>query len=239
MEKILKYYGVLTVLTFSLLVVAGNAEANTQADVKKTVVDEAIKNDFSPALALAVARVESDFDNMARSSKGARGVMQIMPMTAKVEFDVDERQLWDARLNSRVGIRYLQKLIARYGKLDLALSHYNGGTLSCQRGECMAHPYTRKYVEDVFKWKKHYEEQAYVWNVNSKHGTEQDAEIIVKEVPEPATKKAKMDYASLSDQPPVKRVDRNHYDYGESMQQRRLRIRESLDDFTPSVHWAP
>lgn len=95
------------------------------------VVEEAHRNGtVPPSLALAVAKVESGFDEGAESSFGARGVMQIMPKTAKDEFQVSADRLWDPRLNIQVGIAYLEQLYHQYGqRWNLALSHYNGGTL--------------------------------------------------------------------------------------------------------------
>jgi soluble lytic murein transglycosylase-like protein len=73
-------------------------------------------------LALAVAKVESNFDDNALSSAGARGVMQIMPKTARDEFGVQKDELWDAALNIQIGIDYLELLYDRYGKWELALA---------------------------------------------------------------------------------------------------------------------
>ncbi len=58
------------------------AGAASRADIKRIVVEEARGSRVPTALALAVARIESDFDERALSSAGARGVMQIMPSTA-------------------------------------------------------------------------------------------------------------------------------------------------------------
>ena len=68
-----------------------------------------------PALALAVAKVESDFNAAALSSAGARGVMQIMPDTGRDEFSVEEDELWNARLSIQLGIDYLGQLYRQDG----------------------------------------------------------------------------------------------------------------------------
>lgn len=80
-----------------------------------------------PALALAVATVESRFRPDAESPKGARGIMQIMPTTASDAFAVQPESLWDVRTNVTVGVRYLDQLLARYGAIRPALAHYVGG----------------------------------------------------------------------------------------------------------------
>jgi soluble lytic murein transglycosylase-like protein len=80
-----------------------------------------------PALALAVATVESRFRPDAESPKGARGIMQVMPTTASAAFAVEPEALWDVRTNVTVGVHYLDRLLARYGAIRPALAHYVGG----------------------------------------------------------------------------------------------------------------
>jgi len=136
----------------------GKAEAATREQIKQIVTEEAQRNGtVPPFLALAVAKVESDFEELAESSAGARGVMQIMPKTARDEFNVSAERLWDPRLNIRLGIAYLERLYYQYARRwDLALSHYNGGTLR-KRGRFVApHSYTRSYVASVRSWSRRF-----------------------------------------------------------------------------------
>jgi hypothetical protein len=152
----------LGVSTFAL---AAPADAATRTEVKRMVIEEARNSIVPPALALAVAKVESDFQDRVLSHKGARGVMQIMPATARGEFGVDAEELWDPRLNVQLGIDFLERLHAQYGgRWELALSHYNGGTLKGGTGaDAKPHGYTRKYVADVTRWWQRYQDQADVW----------------------------------------------------------------------------
>ncbi|WP_417841064.1 lytic transglycosylase domain-containing protein [Terasakiella sp.] len=143
-----------------VLVFCGFQAASTKAwalgkdQVKQIVVEEASKTIVPPSLALAVARVESNFNPQAVSHAGARGVMQIMPATARGEFNVAASRLWEARLNIRLGVKYLEQLNHQYnGRWDLALSHYNGGTIKGNN----PHSYTQKYIADVIKWQKYFE----------------------------------------------------------------------------------
>lgn len=102
--------------------------ANAQMiGVAAEIVREARRTRVPPALALAVATVESRFRPEAESPKGARGVMQIMPSTAAGVFDLEPDALWDVRTNVAVGIRFLDNLLARYGAIEPALAHYVGG----------------------------------------------------------------------------------------------------------------
>lgn len=71
----------------------------------------------------AVAKVESNLHTDATSEMGARGLMQVMPGTAKsLDLDVDEPSA-----NVLAGARYLRQLIDRFGNVDLALAAYNAG----------------------------------------------------------------------------------------------------------------
>jgi len=133
--------------------------------VKSLIRAEALRMGVPVSLALAVAHTESYFNPRAVSSAGARGVMQIMPRTARDEFGVGEDELWDPRLNIQLGLSFLEQLIDRYGgRWDLALSHYNGGSLHGRGAGAKAHGFTRRYVQSVLKWEKRYAAQAAVWD---------------------------------------------------------------------------
>lgn len=137
------------------------AQAKSRFEIKQLVMSEAQQSTVPVSLALAVAKVESDFNEKALSSAGARGVMQIMPATARLEFGVDPDELWTAEENIRLGIRFLEKLYAQYDEnWELALSHYNGGTLKNKR----AHTFNQGYVRKVQKWQQVYFEQASLWD---------------------------------------------------------------------------
>jgi hypothetical protein len=142
----------------ALLLFGTPVEASTRADVQQWIIEEAELTKVPPALALAVAKVESDFRDDALGSHGERGVMQIMPSTARGEFGVAAGRLWDGRLNINLGIRYLEKLYNQYGRRwNLALSHYNGGTLKGRGANAVPHSYNRKYVTDVLGWRNTFE----------------------------------------------------------------------------------
>ncbi len=132
--------------------------------IQRVLVEEAVRNGaVPPALALAVARVESNFQAHVTSSAGARGVMQIMPATARGEFGVGADLLFDARVNVRLGVEFLERLYNQYGnRWDLALSHYNGGTLSRVAGQWVAHSYTREYVNNVMRFWNTYQRERWV-----------------------------------------------------------------------------
>lgn len=162
-----------TVLITTVVIPDAEARINSGSldrnQIKRLVVEEALATSLPPSLALALAKVESDFQDGALSDKGARGVMQIMPRTAQGEFGVSADELWDARLNIQLGISFLEQLIERYGgRWNLALSHYNGGTLRGKGAGATAHSFNRRYVKAVLEWQKRYAAQAHVWQTDDK-----------------------------------------------------------------------
>ena len=128
-----------------------------RAAVKELVAREAVNMGVPVSLALAVAHAESNFDPKAESHKGARGVMQIMPATAEGEYGIRADRLWDPRLNVRLGLHFLGRLVKRYrGRVDLALSYYNGGSRVGVWPNARVIPATARYLTKVQKLQRHY-----------------------------------------------------------------------------------
>jgi len=83
------------------------------------------KYDIPPKFIHSIISVESDYNPWAVSSKGAVGLMQLMPETAK---DYGVKNLYDPKENIEGGVKYLKDLIKNYkGKTDLVLAAYNAG----------------------------------------------------------------------------------------------------------------
>lgn len=120
--------------------------------VAAEIVREARRTGVPPALALAVATVESRLHPEAQSPKGARGVMQIMPSTAIGVFDLEPEALWDVRTNVQVGIRFLDRLLARYGAIEPALAHYVGGGRAPEWLQTGQSPEVSAYVARVMDY---------------------------------------------------------------------------------------
>ena len=85
---------------------------------RQVIMAEARRNDLEPLLVVAVIYVESGFDAKALSSKGARGLMQVMPETGKwvatQQLGLDNftaEQLFEPRINVAIGTRYLCDLL--------------------------------------------------------------------------------------------------------------------------------
>ena len=126
--------------------------------IEQAIIQESVKSKFvSPSLALAVAETESSFRPHVVSHAGAVGVMQIMPATAYGMYKVKQEALFDPQTNIRIGVQFLDHLIKKYnGRIDLALSHYNGGSRVMKDGKARILPYTLDYVARILARSKYY-----------------------------------------------------------------------------------
>jgi hypothetical protein len=98
----------------------------------QALCDEANSLGFDPLLLLAVIHVESYYNHLAISEKGAEGLMQLMPETAawvagRSATAWSDGHSFDPALNVRLGARYLAHLVHRYRQLPEALTAYNRG----------------------------------------------------------------------------------------------------------------
>lgn len=109
-----------------------NAYKKTSNDFPNTydkIIEEASKKYSVPEdLIKAVIKQESNYMPNAVSSKGAVGLMQVMPSTGVLLGIEDEEMLKDPYVNIMTGTKYLSQMLNRYnGRLDLSLSAYNAG----------------------------------------------------------------------------------------------------------------
>ncbi len=121
---------------------------------RSTAYDEHIraaaeKYGLAPPLLKAVMAAESNFDPSAISDRGATGLMQLMPTTAREMYVFD---MFDPAQNIEGGARYLRQLQDRYGgNLEIVLAAYNAGPEAVRRsgGAIPAIPETQAYVRKV------------------------------------------------------------------------------------------
>jgi soluble lytic murein transglycosylase-like protein len=143
---------VLTIIII-LLASVGNAKSYNRPYIKMLLIENARLSEYvTPALAIAVAKVESDLRPDAVSNKGAIGVMQIMPRTGLLEFGVKRKDLFNPIINIKIGVKFLDQLIKKYrGNIGVALSHYNGGSAVGVWPNVKIIPATYPYVVKVLK----------------------------------------------------------------------------------------
>lgn len=146
---------------------------------QEIVYTYAAEKELDPFLVAAVIRTESKFNTTARSPKGAFGLMQMMPETAKwvaeqMDFsdEFTTEQLGNPDVNIRMGVWYLSSLKKEFkGNQVLMLAAYNGGrgnvkqwmerydwTMSFNEPEKIPFLETREYVNRVLYSKKRYQE---------------------------------------------------------------------------------
>lgn len=118
-----------------------------------TILQTSHKHRLSPALVHAVIRAESAYDPNAVSSKGAMGLMQLMPGTASL---LKVLNPYDPEENVSGGVRYLRYLLDRFGgNLELALAAYNAGESRVLRESRIPRiSETQQYVRKVIRFYK-------------------------------------------------------------------------------------
>ncbi len=126
--------------------------------VRQILRDASSAHDIDYELLQALIATESGFNASAVSPKGAIGLMQLMPDTAR-RYGVDtdrhgalERKLTDPKVNIRAGTRYLRDLINMFpGQIELALAAYNAGEGAVMRAGNQIPNYkeTQNYVKNV------------------------------------------------------------------------------------------
>jgi len=120
------------------------------SDIRALAIAAAQRHGLDPNLVLAVVGVESGFQPDAVSDKGAQGLMQLMPATAR---DLGVIDALDPAQNLDGGTRYLRMLVARYGgDLGRALAAYNAGPGAVKRhGGVPPYRETHHYINQVLK----------------------------------------------------------------------------------------
>lgn len=126
--------------------VEGLAFTTGHRGLDRLIVEAGLRHRIDPLLIYLVMREESGFNYRAVSRVGARGLMQLMPATAR-RFGV--RNINNPQENIEAGTRYLQLLIDTFsGDVNLALAAYNAGESAVWRygGRIPPYPETRRYV---------------------------------------------------------------------------------------------
>jgi soluble lytic murein transglycosylase-like protein len=120
--------------------------AGLESPFARAFVTAAKETGLDPALLAAVAKAESEFRPHAVSRAGARGLMQLMPETAR-RYGADPH---DPAQAARAAARYLKDLIAEHGSVEAALRAYNGGPKAAdpQAAPAESREFARRVMEE-------------------------------------------------------------------------------------------
>ena len=124
------------------------ASVSSSGDYDEVIRSVSDRHSIDADLVRAVIKAESDFNSNARSRKGAMGLMQLMPDTARLH---NVLNAFDPVDNIEGGVRHLRMLLERYqGDLRLSLAAYNAGSGAVERhGGIPPFVETREYVRRV------------------------------------------------------------------------------------------
>ena len=128
-------------------VTAPRAPRLPKREIADLVDESARRHDVDPLLVHSVIQVESDYNSNAVSPKGAEGLMQLMPGTARM---VEVSDSFDPQQNIEAGVKYLKYLQGIYKDDRLALAAYNAGPGAVEKYKAIP-PFaeTRNYVNQV------------------------------------------------------------------------------------------
>jgi soluble lytic murein transglycosylase-like protein len=131
-------------------IVAANfhGTAATPGDIDSAIEQAAARHNVDPNLVRAVVKVESNFNPNAVSRKGAMGLMQLMPSTAK---QLKVKNPFDPEQNVDAGVRHLKQLLESYGgDIKLTLAAYNAGAGAVAHSSGVPHyAETQNYVRRI------------------------------------------------------------------------------------------
>jgi len=193
-----------------------------QEEVRRILLEEAQDSRVPPELALALAKVGSDFLSNALGQDGAIGVLQLTPLQARAEFGVEPVELWDPRRNARLGLDLLGRLHERLGTWELALAQYREGPTGPDLREVSAA--SRDFVDAVLRWRDRYAAQRMLW-----------AGIGARESKALAAAAGRAEHRPTTggSSPPPRRVHGPDAPFGPAMEAKLAWAQAVLDDFGP------
>ena len=122
------------------------------------VLKAANRHKVEPAMVMAIIMAESSYNPKAISKKGAKGLMQLMPTTAR---SLGVKDIFNPEHNINAGVRYFKKLLNRFdGDVELALAAYNAGSRKVREHRGIP-PFraTKYYIKKVIKYYRYYKTQ--------------------------------------------------------------------------------
>ena len=148
--EVTQYFGQESVQSANARIVAANGHGHQASpeEIDSSIVMAAARHNVDPNLVRAVVKVESNFNSNAVSRKGAMGLMQLMPSTAR---SLNLKNPFDAEQNVDAGVRHLKQLLESYGgDVKLTLAAYNAGSGAVRRSAGVPHfAETQNYVRRI------------------------------------------------------------------------------------------
>jgi soluble lytic murein transglycosylase-like protein len=133
-------------------------DCNTERLLQPVILEASERYKVDHSIIRAIIMAESSYNLMATSEKGAEGLMQLMPNTAR-ELGVTDS--FNPTQNIHAGARYFKKLLKRYkGNVRLALAAYNAGIRNVSEYNGIP-PFkaTHSYIKKVLNYQRYYQQQ--------------------------------------------------------------------------------
>jgi len=126
-------------------------------ELTRVIFDYSRSFNIEISFILSIIKIESGFNRYAVSPSNARGLMQLVPYTAKsvayeLEEKWDEKKLFEIRTNVRYGLYYFKKLEKKYGRRDYALAAYNFGPTYVDRVIKEGERVPLDYASKILAW---------------------------------------------------------------------------------------
>jgi soluble lytic murein transglycosylase-like protein len=148
--EVTQYFGRESAQSANARIVAANTQGHqaSQEEIDASIVMAAARHNVDPNLVRAVVKVESNFNSNAVSRKGAMGLMQLMPATAR---QLNVKNPFDPDQNVDAGVRHLKQLLESYGgDVNLTLAAYNAGSGAVARNNGIPrYAETQNYVRRI------------------------------------------------------------------------------------------
>jgi soluble lytic murein transglycosylase-like protein len=148
--EVSQYYGHESTQSANAKILAANSRGHQASpeEIDASIAMAAARHNVDPNLVRAVVKVESNFNSNAVSRKGAMGLMQLMPQTAR---SLNVKNPFDPDQNVDAGVRHLKQLLENYGgDVNLTLAAYNAGSGAVARSAGIPHfAETQNYVRRI------------------------------------------------------------------------------------------